>query len=515
MISLPALSAEDITPVLDALPPLPNTLKYWDDFLLKHHTIKGLAATDHWNIKNDGENFTLSFDYLPNAYRPVIKLVAVEQLSRLDTSSALTNMGRFRGLAMRFGPKPLLNMMLGLSLYQIRDQWLRNIQPNCTHHEAMVLKNIVHSFCIQGLGPWRPDLRAFARALPTPPGDLYRRVRSGNCFLPLNSQSLIIDHFDEIATLIAAAPAQVETAALRDICMLMLNHQHALRRGQIARLTTSDVRLFETGAVHFSFVAMKQRRSSSVRSMTRRVKREWCPVFIEYDTRRRRLTIPEGLPKNSYFGLTPQAVGKAIESLVTQLTGQRWSSTDLRHSAAQRLVDAGASHEVLAEYMSHASIRTANVYFDTSPAQAQRVNQALGLSPIYGNVAEVARTRTIDKTTLLRLPPEKQLAGVPHGIPIAGIGGCAAGQPVCSKNPILSCYSCRKFMPVNDATVHDAVVESLRPVVLEFADASRGNEESPAYTQLRRTLRGAQQVAAAIKNGESLTAVEQGSSSDE
>ena len=61
-------------------------------------------------------------------------------------------------------------------------------------------------------------------------------------------------------------------------------------------------------------------------------------------------------------------------------------------------------------------------------------------------------------------------------------------------------------MPVKDADIHDPVVESLRPIVLDFADASRGNDESPAYTQLRRTLTAAQRVAADIKAGEDVTA---------
>lgn len=139
----------------------------------------------------------------------------------------------------------------------------------------------------------------------------------------------------------------------------------------------------------------------------------------------------------------------------------------------------------------------------------------MALSPIYANVAEVARTRTIDKAALLRLPPDKQIGGVPHGIPIAGIGGCAMGQSGCTKNPVLSCYNCRKFMPVKDAAVHDDVVESLRPVVLEFADASRGNDESHAYTQLRRTLTAAQKVAADIRAGEDVTATPEQMLSDE
>jgi hypothetical protein len=234
------------------------------------------------------------------------------------------------------------------------------------------------------------------------------------------------------------------------------------------------------GAVHFAYPLMKQRRSQNMRRVTRRVKREWCPLFDAYSISARRslLKIKGFTPVDSFFGLAPMNVAKAIQGLTKRITGERWSATDLRHTAAQRLADAGSSHIALSEFMGHASIRTANIYFDTSPTQAQRVNQALALSPIYSTVAKVAWTRTIDKATLLRLPPDKQIGAVPHGIPIAGIGGCGIGQSLCVKIPILSCYTCRKFMPVKDSRIHEEVVESLRSVVMDFASASRGTTKA-------------------------------------
>jgi hypothetical protein len=182
-----------------------------------------------------------------------------------------------------------------------------------------------------------------------------------------------------------------------------------------------------------------------------------------------------------------------------RITAEDWSATDLRHTAAQRLADAGVSHIVLSEFMGHSSVNTANVYFDSSPTQAQRVNQALAISPVYSAVAGVARTKTVNKAALLRLPPDRQIGGVPHGIPIAGIGACGMGQSLCTKNPVLSCYTCSRFMPVRDADIHRQVADDLRSVVLDFAGASRGHEISPAYTQLRRMLTAAERVAADIE----------------
>ena len=55
-------------------------------------------------------------------------------------------------------------------------------------------------------------------------------------------------------------------------------------------------------------------------------------------------------------------------------------------------------------------------------------------------------------------------------------------------------------MPLHDAAVHNGVVESLRPVVVEFESASRGNTTSPAFSQLRRNA--ARRVAADIEADE-------------
>jgi hypothetical protein len=150
--------------------------------------------------------------------------------------------------------------------------------------------------------------------------------------------------------------------------------------------------------------------------------------------------------------------------------------------------------------MGQASDRIANVYFDKSPAQAQRINEALAISPIYKNVAKIAKTKTIDKAMLLGLPPEKQIGAVPHGIPIAGIGGCDLGQNICMKNPVLSCYTCTRFMPLDDPGIHEGVLDSLRPVVTEFAAASRNNQQSPAYAQLKGTLDAVRRVVEELKS---------------
>ena len=170
------------------------------------------------------------------------------------------------------------------------------------------------------------------------------------------------------------------------------------------------------------------------------------------------------------------------------------TATDLRHTAAQRLVDAGASHEELAEFLGHAQTNTGMIYYTTSASHAERVNRALGASTIYRQVAKIAHDRFISPGELAALKEEKQIAAVPHGMPISGIGGCTSGQPSCPYNPVTSCYGCRKFMPTTDLGLHIQVLTDMRDVVLLFERSSRGDVQSPAYMQLQRTIAEIQTV---------------------
>ena len=102
---------------------------------------------------------------------------------------------------------------------------------------------------------------------------------------------------------------------------------------------------------------------------------------------------------------------------------------------------------------------------------------------------------------MLRLAPDNQVGAVPHGIPVSGIGACNLGQHLCELNPALSCYTCRKFIPVADAEMHRKVLDDFRKVARFFFDESRGDNQSPAFAQLRITLTAIQKVIDDIDEG--------------
>lgn len=493
-----------IAVIATELPDLPSTIRYYDDYDDKYHSIRDPASSFIWEIRYDGERVFLDFSAIDNDLRFIIKHIVVDLFSRLDPSSVANICS---AILRNADQTEHFIQSLILRPEEFRSLWIKEIQSNKPWAYARNIRTALHSLCNLSIGLWRPDMRPYVSQLESPTQDIYKTVRTGECFLPLDDQSLLIDYLDEVSGSVRKTPEAHSTTQLRNACILAIIHQYGCRPGQVARIKKSDVRQYENGTVHIAIPLLKQRGTEALRRVTRRVKYEWGSIFTEYTVRRLQAA-STGALTDSYFDLPPKRLSVALGDLIESITGTRWSPTDLRHTAAQRLADAGTSHIALSEFMGHATTLTANVYFDASPTQAQRINQALAISTIYSNVAEVARTRTIDKTALLHLPSDQQIGAIPHGIPIAGIGGCSAGQSLCSKNPVLSCYTCRKFLPLSDAKVHESVVESLRPVVSEFASASRFNEESPAYTQLRRMFQAALQVAEDIRQNYAKTGTE-------
>lgn len=490
----------DIERLTTMLPPLPAVVKYYDDFANEVFSVRHLSETDHVLLALDGRQHPISFIQF-DAAKQVMKHVFADWLDQHDLHYVTILFGNTLSYLARRGILSLIELIVSQP-FDARSHWNTFVLAGVAARESYALRAILHSLCRLNIGQWTPATVSIIRALKSPKVDKYRVVRIGDCFLPLDHQSLIVDHIDAMCAVLANDPLSIDGDALRDACMLVMSYQYAFRPGQIARIETADVRLYTTGAVHVAVTRIKQKDNRKRIRETRRIKREWGPLFNEFVRRRDAdmIEIEQGVPPRLLFGLTPSGVSRAIVELTADLTGEAWSPTDLRHTAAQRLADGGISHVGLSEYMGHSSDRVANVYFDKSPAQAQRINEALAISPIYKNVAKVAKTKTIDKAMLLGLPAEKQIGGVPHGVPIAGIGGCGLGQNLCMKNPVLACYTCTQFMPLNDPEIHEEVLESLRPVVTEFAAASRNNQQSPAYAQLKGTLDAVRRVVEDLRS---------------
>ena len=458
------VSVETLTQV-QALPQLPSIIRYLDDFADEWRVVRNIEA-DEWEINANGIKDSLNFSSLPHPYRLLAKHWAAWTMARLSISTVRTYLHSLKPLFDQENSNPLYEL-LSRNPMELRDYWQGTLRIGYSHFTLSAAKSLLAFLCEMSLGHLVPEYADFVRSFELPPQDKYTAVRTGDVFLGANEETEIVGFLDETNALVRTSPARVDEQTLRSACILCISYQYAMRPLQIAKVRLSDVRIYpglgkDGPSIHITFLRSKQRSSDKRLPMLRKIKNEWAFTFAELY--QRRLTNPHcqidalALP-DSLFGLTPQSVGSLIIKITESITGVPHSANHLRHSAAQRLVDAGASQAELAEFMGHSYADTGLVYFDASPAQADRINKAMALSPIYTNVADIALTRTIDRDKLLSLSPDYQIGAVPHGIPIAGIGACNLGQSLCSKNPVLSCYSCHRFMAVTDTAIHHEVLD--------------------------------------------------------
>jgi hypothetical protein len=337
------------------------------------------------------------------------------------------------------------------------------------------------------------------RALFVKQGDTYASVRSGDAFLTIEEEAYLVRWMDQSAL----KAENLDKATVELACLIVCSYQFGMRPKQLGIVRKRDciVRISpEDGSAiaHLTFKLIKQKDVALAGLLlNRKVKREWGPLFAA-------LMKHKELDANDsfLFGFSSRtSLSSALIDALSEIlpTDTRRVAYDMRHSMAQRLVDSGASHEELAAAMGHTQLASGLVYFRATANQAELVNKALGISDTYIAVAKIAADKFISSHDLAGLKGDQQIAGVPHGIPIAGIGGCKTGQPLCPSNPVIACYGCPKFMPVRDAGLHAQVLEDFRGIVHFYMDVGRGETQSPAYLQLQRSISEVQNVIRDLK----------------
>lgn len=319
---------------------------------------------------------------------------------------------------------------------------LHNINKN----KFYGLKEILHILCRESLFVWNPDYLPLISQLPLPFYDKYALLRSQTSFLTIEEEQKLISFFDKIAQQLKKDTTLISTERLIPL--------------------------------------------------TRKVKNEWAIIVNVLYNRR----IEEKNQNNFLLELSSASeTAFLIKSTLQKELNIYRSARDLRHAAAQRMVDGGANQEELASFLGHSDLDSCLVYFNISANQAERVNKALGISNIYSKLAKIAHDRFIDESELILLKEDQQIADAPHGIPITGIGGCTIGQPICPYNPITSCYGCYKFMPLSDVEIHKQVLMDMRQVVSLFIKSGREDNNSPAFLQLKHTINNIQSIISELE----------------
>lgn len=487
-IPLPQSSPEAaLAAVFAGLPPLPRTVLYEDDYDEAVRSVVVDQVEDHLVLHVHGSTHTLDLSRFEPAMRKIVRHFLLSELLDSAPSSVLNYFSGLRG-----APSSWLAEVVLASPSSLRASWVAG-SANVLREGQVAAKVLLRFLCDFEAGAWAPRFKSLVSGLPVPRRDPYAVVRAGDCFLEIEEEAKLVRYVDQAAASIGGLSAD----ELRRAALVVCSYQFGMRPKQLGTLRkrNCEVRVSKEdglASVYLTFRTLKQKdEMASHLPLLRKVKREWAPLVAAT------FALLENEPPSAFFfgfHSRKELSDALIDQLNEILPGNGRVAYDLRHSMAQRMVDAGASQEEIAAALGHTHLKTGLVYFRASANQAELVNKALGLSETYRTVAKIAADRFISEEDLARLKGDQQIAGVPHGIPIAGIGGCKTGQPSCPYNPVTACYGCPKFMPVRDVALHEQVLKDFRGVVNEFRQAGAGDQDSPAYLQLRRTISEVQGV---------------------
>lgn len=477
------------------LPLPPRVIVYEDDYSEKMCSVNTEEAQESMKLADAGDLVGLNFLAFGELVRPLVRLFLLTSLVDYAPASVHTYYMGLRAI-----PESALVAAAVSEPATLRAKWPA-LTRALSHEVTTVFKRFISFLCLVCFGHWDHRYLPLVSGLPTPRKDSYAAVRSGDCFLEIEEEVALVRWIDQATVSFSS----MSRSDLRVAALVICSYQFGMRPKQLGTLRKRDCEIRiskEDGlpSVYLTFRTLKQQDVQASRlPLLRKVKREWAPLIAAT------YGLLSDAPSSAYFfgfGNRSELSAALISKLDEILPGRGRVAYDLRHSMVQRMVDAGASQEEVAAALGHTHLRTGLVYFRASANEAELINKALGLSETYQTVAKIASERFISEDELSSLKGEQQIAGVPHGVPIAGIGGCKTGQPSCPYNPVTACYGCPKFMPVRDRALHEQVLNDIRGVVNEFRMIGAGDQESPAYLQLRRTIAEIQSVIAQLEGSD-------------
>jgi len=355
-------------------------------------------------------------------------------------------------------------------------------------------KSILQLAARHSLGPWDVTHKAFIKKLSTRANGTVAaqkdKLTKRSKLLAPSSQADVVRLLDEKGGAENLLEWQIEGLAA-----LALGFQHGVRPVQVLTLMANHVQPLDESegqvACIISFHEAKKKKQIEVKEISRQIKPEWAPLIFKL------LDLAADSGRTRLFATTNSAKLWSHTRKVAKQFGVslEFNYYKLRHTGAQTLADAGHSRHDINNFLGQSNPSSGTPYIRSSRKQADFINNALGTSKLYSKLESIATGKYVTVKELEAAHEDKQIAGVVGDRLISGIGICGNGQENCVYDPVMSCYNCKKYMPVLNPLVHQEAIAGMRHQVLFFFKAG-GSKESPAYLQLNSAIAGAQKALA-------------------
>ena len=233
-----------------------------------------------------GGRIRLDFDRYPGAYGMLVKQLFLFLLGKeLHVVSAF----KAANGAMHFSASEV-EKLVDAGPHKIGREWTVMRARDLPQDAYRFGKTLLRLLCAHRLCGWSPTYEEFIPLFPAwSRDDSHAGVRSGDVFLSVDEEAAIVRHLDEmVSALTSSVNAPPAHEDLCDAGMLLCAYQFAMRPIQIAMLSMRNVRIWQDApdgppTVHLTFHMAKQKSNSKRKPLTRRVKREWAPIFVAFN----------------------------------------------------------------------------------------------------------------------------------------------------------------------------------------------------------------------------------------
>lgn len=300
---------------------------------------------------------------VPSSSSPAILAVALERLAPASRRAYLADLRGFAGWSGHATPAAALAAFLELEhgpAHDAAQAWagamLEELSPRTVARRLATLRSVVRSAKRGGHVAWNLDVKG-------PTIDGYVRDTRG-------------PPAGDVATVIAELEGQAQAGggqmAMRDLSIVLLLHDSALRRGEVCSLEVRHVDL----ARGYVQIAGKGKAGA----------RQWWPVSPRCKRALARWLRARGKQPGPLFcsvgigrdsrGITPKTVYRRVIWWATQCGFEGWRPHGLRHAAITALQRETGDLDRSQRFARHKSPATTGDYLDTEP-EAVKADAAL------------------------------------------------------------------------------------------------------------------------------------------
>jgi len=460
-------------------PPVPSSLEIYDKYKLETFVV--VMGEPKWIFSSQGE--TRSIVFLPG------EVGSIQQRLVLLTQaySAPSTFEKFGSTITR--KWELFSQLLETTPDNIKQFWDSNVS---TIDEAKAGKSILKLAYSKSLGLWDISHAELVKSLSTRAKKTIsaqkNKLRNRSNLIEDAKQMDVVRLLDEKANEASLSEAQVQA-----LVTLALAFQHSVRPVQILTIGTEHVRSVEDSDGNriwvISFHEAKKKHGSASLEMSRQVFPTWAPLVVLL----LKFAVESGRPR--LFSISSsEKLWKNVKKVCKEFGIEiDYKFYKLRHTGAQKLADAGHSRAEIGGFLGHSNINAAAPYLKSSRKQNDVLDKALEKSKVYNRILSIAIGEFVTQSEIEAANEDQQVGAIVGERLISGIGLCSTGQSACLYDPVLSCYSCKKYLPSLDASAHQVAIAGMRQQIISFKDVST-SQNNPAFLQLQIALAGAQRA---------------------